>query len=117
MSKGNIVLYSIFSGLVLIFMSVMLFQEMTYPKSALQDMRPMAVGKFIVYRDCYNVPSYYIDANPVANRMAIKMDNRSELVELWDLKENSEYRIYMRQGILIKDYYFVECIGEQDGTN
>ncbi len=108
MSKGNVVFFSI-SGLVLIFMCVMSFQEMTYPKSTLQEMRPVAVGHFVVHRDCYNVPSYYIDANPVPNWMAIKMDDRSESVMLWNLKENSEYRVYLRKGV-IKDYYFVECM-------
>jgi hypothetical protein len=111
MSKGNII-FLILLGLALCFCVVMLIQSFSYPQSTLQEMRPMAMGKFIVYRDCYNSPQYYLDANPIPSAMAMRMDNRSEYILLTDLKENSEYRLYGRQGIL-KMFYFVECVGGQ----
>ena len=109
MSKGNIIFLVIMS-LILCFSVVLFIQGIIYPQSSLQEMRPVAVGKFMIHRDCYNVPTYSIDANSISsNQRAIKMDNRNENVWLWDLKENSEYRVYVRQGIL-RDYYFVECM-------
>ena len=115
MSKGNLIFLSIM-GLLLCFCIVMLIQSFMYPQSTLQEMRPIAIGKFIVYRDCYNVPEYYLDANSIPNCMAMKMDNRNEYISLTDLKINSEYRLYVREGIL-RSFYFVECMGELNGTN
>lgn len=101
---------------VLSFFGIMLFQSIVYPQSTLQEMTPIARGKFIIYRDCYNSPQYYIDANPIPadwsagkNFPAMKMDNRSELIYVTSLKEGSIYNLYAREGLL-KNFYFVECV-------
>ena len=103
-------------GVVLLFMGYMLFQESTYVNSSLQEMRPIARGQFTILRDCYNVPSYYMDANSLPsdwslgkNFPAMKVENRKEYVYITSLKEGSVYNLYVREGLL-KNFYFVECV-------
>jgi hypothetical protein len=113
----SIAIVAIVAIVVLIVLNgIMLFQSIVYSQSTLQEMTPIARGKFIIYRDCYNSPQYYIDANPIPadwsvgkHFPAMKMDNRSEWVYITSLREGSTYNLYVRQGLL-KNYYFVECV-------
>jgi len=111
-------LFFILVGAFCLFAGYMLFQDTTYPKSSLQEMRPIARGQFTILRDCYNVPKYYIDANslPVDDWTVggkdfpcYKMDNRKEWIYVTSLKEGFKYNLYVREGLL-KNYYFVECV-------
>ena len=108
-------IFFIVVGVLLLFMGYMLFQD-SYVNSSLQEMRPIARGQFTILRDCYNVPTYYIDANPLPsdwllgkNFFAMKVENRKEYVHVLSLKEGATYNLYVREGFL-KNFYFVECV-------